>query len=529
MLLGTFLRNRTAILRTLRGQVDRISDSTSLRRAGLFAFLVVSYVVSGRFGVQIAGHGTHTTLLWPPAGISLAALLILGLRFWPAIFLGAFVVNLTLTHEVFVSFGIAAGNTLEGLVGADLVRHYAQGTKAFFHTKGVVRFVLFAGVLATAMSASIGVSLLCGSGFSNWKDFLPVWLTWWEGDAMASLVLAPFLVLLLGNQHHPLQWREWGELLALLVGLTATSVWVLGAPAFHSANAGLLVALCVPFSLWAAHRFCPLEASGANLILCGFVIWSSLAGQGPFASGKEGPLLLGLFVTVTTSTALVISAFQYQRRSREEDLTVAIGLYKSANDELAANLTKTAESLNMELAEHLVARRVLEQHRQKINEIVHESPRIIWVTDRANRLVHYVDPFFKDALDKSWERLCNNPTQHVGPLEVAIHPAARALGIPATPPTNLLLSQLQHQVIGRDGALIRTHEVTYLVAGHSDNPDRCESVSIEVAAPARHGQKEWPAPEQVHSKKVDGRKLASPHRFASPGRPEESRRRLGQK
>jgi integral membrane sensor domain MASE1 len=54
------------------------------------------------------------------------AFLLLGHRVWPAILLGAFVVNTTTAGSVATSIGIATGNSLEGLVGAYLVKKVAR-------------------------------------------------------------------------------------------------------------------------------------------------------------------------------------------------------------------------------------------------------------------------------------------------------------------------------------------------------------------------------------------------------------------
>ena len=54
------------------------------------------------------------------------AFLLIGHRVWPAILLGAFVVNITTAGSVATSIGIATGNSLEGLVGAYLVKKVAR-------------------------------------------------------------------------------------------------------------------------------------------------------------------------------------------------------------------------------------------------------------------------------------------------------------------------------------------------------------------------------------------------------------------
>jgi integral membrane sensor domain MASE1 len=114
---------------------------------------------------------------------------------WPAILLGALVVNITTTGSVVTSIGIATGNTLEGLIGAYLVRRFAHGPYVFDHARNVFRFAVLAGLVSTAVSATFGVTSLSLGGFSNWGDYGTVWWTWWLGDAAGALIVAPLLVL----------------------------------------------------------------------------------------------------------------------------------------------------------------------------------------------------------------------------------------------------------------------------------------------------------------------------------------------
>src|SRR6266404_4824491 len=82
------------------------------------------YFATAKLGLTMAFTAEQVTLVWPPAGLALASLLLLGNRVWPGILLGAFVANIT-THEPFaVALAIATGNTLEALVAASLIQWY---------------------------------------------------------------------------------------------------------------------------------------------------------------------------------------------------------------------------------------------------------------------------------------------------------------------------------------------------------------------------------------------------------------------
>jgi integral membrane sensor domain MASE1 len=77
--------------------------------------------------------------VWPPTGLALAAVLLLGYRVWPAVLVGAYLVNVTTAGSIATSIGIATGNTLEAVVGAYLVNRFANGRDAFDRPEDVFK------------------------------------------------------------------------------------------------------------------------------------------------------------------------------------------------------------------------------------------------------------------------------------------------------------------------------------------------------------------------------------------------------
>src|SRR5438034_11578742 len=115
------------------------------------------YFIAGKLGLSLAFLNASASPVWPPAGIALAALLLLGYRAWPAIFVGAFLVNVTTAGNVATSLAIASGNTLEAVSGAWLVNRFADGTSVFDRPQGGFKFAL-AAVVRTIVSPILGVT-----------------------------------------------------------------------------------------------------------------------------------------------------------------------------------------------------------------------------------------------------------------------------------------------------------------------------------------------------------------------------------
>ena len=126
----------------------------------LLALLVVVYFAAGKLGLSLALVHPSATPIWAPTGIAIASMLTLGIRIWPVLFLGAFLVNVTTAGSIATCLGIAAGNTLEGVIAAYLVNRFANGTRVFDRVPDIFKFTVLAGMLSTTVSATFGVTSL---------------------------------------------------------------------------------------------------------------------------------------------------------------------------------------------------------------------------------------------------------------------------------------------------------------------------------------------------------------------------------
>src|SRR3989475_10968432 len=162
--------------------------SQALCRVGLVFGLAALYCVAAKLGLRFAYINSSVTTIWPPAGIALAAFVLLGYRVWPAILGAAFLANFTTTGFVLPSIGIAIGNTAEGLLGAYLVNRFARGGRVFDRVREILRVALLAALASTVVSASIGIMSLALGGLLSWHDAPRVWLSWWLGDAVGDIV-----------------------------------------------------------------------------------------------------------------------------------------------------------------------------------------------------------------------------------------------------------------------------------------------------------------------------------------------------
>jgi len=283
---------------------------------GLVVF--VAYVATGRLGLGLASVNPLASAIWPPTGIAIAALLLSGSRFWPAVTAGAFLVNLAASHSIPLTILISTGNTLEALAGALLVNRFAGGRDAFRSSVTVFRFAGIMALAAAPVSATIGVTSVVLAGHARWDHYGAIWVTWWLGDLSGALVLTPLIVLWAGPLRR--SWTEVAESLTLLVLLLPTAFFVFGDLLPKQDSHYPVEFVCVPFFLWAAFRLGRREAASVVAILATVSVWGAYHGFGPFvrASPNESFLLLQSYTSMWAVASVALAAVVSESRQSEE-------------------------------------------------------------------------------------------------------------------------------------------------------------------------------------------------------------------
>src|SRR3989344_6255679 len=108
-----------------KGKNKIVREFISTRNIWYFiklALLFIIYFIAAKLGLKFDAVSGFASLVWPPTGIAIAGIFLLGYRYWPAIFLGAFFVNFSTSAPLLVALGIGLGNMLEAVVGVFLAK-----------------------------------------------------------------------------------------------------------------------------------------------------------------------------------------------------------------------------------------------------------------------------------------------------------------------------------------------------------------------------------------------------------------------
>ena len=378
--------------------------SYSGRDFGIMVLVFLAYFLSARLELRLIHSQICMGVIWLPAGIALAAILLSGRRVIPAIFLASLCVELTSSVPLLGALTIAGGNAAEVLLGGYLVNRFAGGAKAFSRPANVLRFSLLAGVLATLVSAIVGTSVVWGPAGLSQPKTLTIFAAWWAGHALGVLVLTPFLILLLNGEHQPLHLSELIEVSTLLLGLSVVCVISFGPAGIFTDRVDTPLFLCVPFLVWAGIRFCPLESAGACIVLCGFATWGSLHGFGPFNTITAMPLSLGAYLCVATTMTLTGAATVANQREVSEKLLETLYRLEKTKDTEISRLNSEVDCLRDELIRRVHAKSRSERDRQ-ITQQHRDAHEVIWFLEAETENILYVSPAYETVWGRSRDDL----------------------------------------------------------------------------------------------------------------------------
>jgi class 3 adenylate cyclase len=295
--------------------------------------------------------------IWPPAAYGELVLLLLGLKFWPAIALGS-LLNTALfwswfTHPV-VALIFMVNSTLQAMLAVWLLLR-SRFSPRFDHLRDVGLMVVFGAVIPATVSATLGGMTLAWGTDRGFATFATDWLYWWIGNVNGVFVLFPIVLTCsaLPQQLRQLQHRHWG--FCWLIGLLALSWFVFAYPTPNVLSPIPLEYLHFPLVAWGAIRLMAPGAATAILMTSGFAYWGYIHHSGPFwlySFGYADPFVaLQTYVCMLVVTALATAATMAER----EHARTALLKEKSKSEDLLLNILPQSIAQRLKLTNDTIA------------------------------------------------------------------------------------------------------------------------------------------------------------------------------
>lgn len=310
------------------------SARAALRYIAEIALLAALYAGAAWLGLRYVTIGHSISLVWPPAGLAFAALVLRGRRLWPGVTIGALLANALTPIPLAGAAGLALGNTAAALLATAILQRTIAARPQLEQPQHV-RALFLASALGALTAAVAGVTVLEAVGVLDRGAALPALATWWAGDMLGLLVVAP---VCFSWATRPLarDTRRVLEVVALVLGTVMAMDLGLVQTLWPSVLREVeYTYLLFPFVAWAAVRFGPRGSALVTLTVAAVAVWRTARGGGPFLQGSAGETLFAAacYLLVLAVTGLVVASAVWFERGRathalqrsEERLHLALG------------------------------------------------------------------------------------------------------------------------------------------------------------------------------------------------------------
>ncbi len=284
---------------------------------------LIAYLVLGVLTLEPEWVGLDLDLrqvVWLSSGVGIAAVLRLGVRVWPAIFVAEVLVTLLTGGGPFHAMGTGAANALEAVVAGLLLRRVGVDENLRSGADIAALVVLAAGVAGLLGAGVATLSLVSFAGVP-WSRFGSIMTLWWLTHANGMVLLAPLILAF----REPRFWTVPRVIEACFVMLSVTVLGLLVFWAYDPTAPGRhLLYAPFPLLIWAGIRFGVPGAATGNLVLSAVAMGATALHIGPFAapalSTNERLFQLWVFVAVNAITALVVAGVVEDRKRSAQDL-----------------------------------------------------------------------------------------------------------------------------------------------------------------------------------------------------------------
>jgi PAS domain S-box-containing protein len=298
----------------------------SLRKCGILnILLVLFYVLLGNSGYLLSNYISNGLLLWPASGVSLAIVIVCGLRkVIPGIVIGITLLAFKSDAPLFTILGLIISNITEVVIASMLLKSFGEGKFRFKSPKDIFGFILIATILAPFISSTITVTFLYIGNLVSVNNFLSAWRSHFFANGLGILLVTPLLL-----SFHKKDFRKMNLLeVFVLYSALAFACYL----SFHI-NA-LWQFMIIPILTWAALRFSFRGISISTIILGLLAVWTSANIQGVFVKHSaevdflliqlvmSGISIVGYFLATVVEVEVSVQEKELELSIKEDALAI---------------------------------------------------------------------------------------------------------------------------------------------------------------------------------------------------------------
>jgi integral membrane sensor domain MASE1 len=300
----------------------------------LVATVAVAYAAGSLFAFWVLNAPAAIAVLFPPAGVSVAALILTARRDWPWVLATVFatetVIDTLQGSPLPAALGFATANTVEPLVSALLVCRALPATVDLTRRRDLGVFLAGAVVAGPLIGGLVGATTIALTQHQPWTGALPLF---WAGDALGALTVGGAILTGAAVRRGPAEWVRLGWLLGLTTAVTVLGFLPDTLPLFY---------IPAPVLLWIALSYGVPDLAAAGLV---FTLTANLVtslGRGPWGHlirsprGEAASLQLFLAVTILAGWLLAVTILERERAARryEREHEAALQLQRAMLPEL---------------------------------------------------------------------------------------------------------------------------------------------------------------------------------------------------
>lgn len=279
--------------------------------------LVIVYVFAAKVGLTFATTDAGVTMLWPSGGIALAAVLVGGKRYLPAVFAGAFLTGIMVKAPPLFLLGATLGNVLETYLGYVLFKRFGHPKQLELKSAFDLFIIIGLGALVpTLASALLGPVTLLVSGLIHADKLVTVMWNWWRSDVLGIAFFTPLILSFVRYRLFVSNMARFWELLVLWALAIAVGQMVfLAQVPVTLFDEPLGLVWIFPFIIWAGLRTGRRNTALIQLFFLGQALTSAYLKMGVFATefavyGLSNFWMFGMLLALPGMALAILSTTQ---------------------------------------------------------------------------------------------------------------------------------------------------------------------------------------------------------------------------